>query len=267
MSNEGARVRAKNSLTSKKYWDTTWKNTRLPIEIKKSNNLYINSILNVFDTYLPVDKDLTILEIGGAPGGFLVYMAKNYGYQISALDYSMIGCTLLKENFKLLNLNGHIFQKDLFHDDLSKIPKFNIVYSLGFIEHFLNLENVIKKHLELLKEGGILLIGTPNFLGINYYFLKIMSPIKLSRHYLSSMDIENWESFEKKYNLKIIFKEYIGGYEPRIYSFENRNIFTLLLYGIFKVVKVFTDKIKFLRRINSKKWSSYVIGIYRYDKQ
>ena len=237
----------------------------MPSEITKSN-AWASAILDVFDIYLPVDKNLTILEIGGAPGGFLAYMSKNYGYQISALDYSMIGCALLKENFKLLNLNGRVFHKDLFNDDLSKIPKFNIVYSLGFIEHFLNLKNVIGKHLELLKEEGFLLIGTPNFLGMNHYFKKLMSPIALNKHNLSSMDIENWVSFEKKYNLKIIFKGYIGGYRPS-YNFENINIFKLLLFGIFQVLNFFTDRIKFLRRINSKKWSFYVIGIYRYDKQ
>lgn len=34
---------------------------------------------------------------------------------------------------------------------------FDIVYSLGFVEHFEDLNIVIKKHTELLKPAGILL--------------------------------------------------------------------------------------------------------------
>jgi 2-polyprenyl-3-methyl-5-hydroxy-6-metoxy-1,4-benzoquinol methylase len=41
------------------------------------------------------------------------------------------------------------------------------VISFGFIEHFDNPENVIQKHLDLLKPGGILIVGVPNFTGIH----------------------------------------------------------------------------------------------------
>jgi len=253
-----------NRLTKQQDWEDYWDKLKLPAEIKKSkNNLYLNEILKIFDKFLPKNSNLSILEIGGAPGQYLAYMQKNFHYKIHALDYSSIGCRKTKENFDLLNLKGIIYQRDLFSHDLSDLPKFDIVYSQGFIEHFLDLEKVIEKHLELLKPGGILLIGTPNFLGINHLVLKKLAPRLIAQHNLSSMDIRNWENFEKRFKLKVIFKGYIGGFEPRIYHYENRMFLNRLIYIFFRGIRIITDNLKFLRKFNSKYWSGYVIGVYR----
>lgn len=253
-------------LTMQQDWDYYWNLIKLPAEIKKEENLYLNEILKVFDKFLQKNKNLSILEIGGAPGQYLAYMAKNFYYKIYALDYSEVGCRKTNENFKLLNLSGVTYQKDLF-SDLSDFPKFDIVYSLGFIEHFSDLERPIGKHFELLKPGGILMIGSPNFLGINRLILKRLDPQRLLKHNLSSMDLKNWEDFEKSFNLKLLFKGYIGGFEPRIYHYKNKTLLNGLIYLLFIIIKIFTDRFKFLRNINSKYWSGYVIGIYQKPEQ
>ncbi len=251
----------RNKLTTKQDWEEYWDGFKLPAEIKKDRNLYSNEILKIFDRFLPKTLNLSILEIGGAPGQYLAYMAKVFHYKINSLEYSEAGCKKTKENFKLLNLSGIVYHKDLF-SDISDLPKFDIVYSLGFIEHFSDIRGVVGKHLELLKPGGILLIGAPNFLGINYLVLKRIDPQLLSKHNLSSMDIKNWEKFEKSFNLNLIFKDYIGGFEPDIYHYDNKNIFNRLIYLLFSAIKIMiTDRFKFLRNINSKYWSGYVIGV------
>ena len=55
---------------------------------------------------------------------------------------------------------------------IGNMQLFHIVYSLGFIEHFKELNIVVKKHTELLKPGGILLLGVPNLGGIYSFLLK-----------------------------------------------------------------------------------------------
>jgi len=252
-------------LTDPAYWDDYWINRPLPAEIKKSKE---SEILNIFDRYLPKKSNLSILEIGGAPGQFLVYMHKNFGYKINCLDYSKIGGMITKKNFDLLNIPITVYQEDLFSRDLD-LPLFDIVYSLGFIEHFLDLDTVIEKHLELLKPGGILLIGVPNLRGINGWFLKRLSPKLFSKHNLSAMDISNWKNFENKFNLRVLFKGYVGGFEPSVFDkWENKkpirnkilkgisHSLTCVFRGIFKIFKI-------LRKFNSPHISAYAIGIYK----
>ena len=250
-------------LTNQTYWDDSWDKIKLPVEIKKSKNLYLNEILSIFDRVLRKDNNTSVLEIGGAPGQYMIYMARNFHYKISALDFSSVGCKKMRSNLRLLHVKGRIYRKDLLKDNISSLPKFDVVYSLGFIEHFSNLEKIIAKHLELLKPGGILIIGTPNFLGINHWILKVICPEKLHKHNLYSMDIKNWTRFENKFKLKKILKGYVGGFEPKMYSYEKKSFLNLLIYLFFLGVRIIiTDRVKFIRKFNSKYWSGYVIGVY-----
>jgi SAM-dependent methyltransferase len=253
------------NLTEKEYWDQYWQKYSLPLEVSKSiDNPFLIEILNTFDRYLPYDKSQSILEIGGSPGQYLAYMHKTYGYKISCLDFSSIGCAKTLENYELLQIKGTVYQTDLFSEDL-RLPLFDIVYSLGFIEHFSDTNLVIEKHLNLTKPGGILFLGVPNFSGVNHFFLKRLAPHLLSKHNLAVMDLNNWISFEKKFNLQTIYKGYIGGFQPsnfnRCEKMSTINFLLLTLARLF--VFIFRRRFKGLRKINSKYISGYMLGFYK----
>lgn len=251
-------------LTEKQHWDDYWSKFELPVEIKKSEgNLLLNEELNIFDKYL-TQKPLSILEIGGAPGQYLVYMHKNFGYQVHCLDYSEIGCEKTKENFKLLNIPVKVYQQDIFSENLG-IPQFDVVYSMGLIEHFDDVSQVVKKHLCLLKPGGILMLGLPNLRGINHLFLRFLAPELLRQHNLQTMKIKTWETFEKEFGLEIIFKNYIGGFEPMTFLLrEKKSFLNNLLFLKARVLnRIFHNNFKFLRKLNSRFFSAYILAVYR----
>jgi len=251
-------------LTEKAHWEDRWERIRAPKEIRRDTKHAVNSeLIKIFDTYLPQQTGLKILEIGGAPGQFLAYLVKEFGYSAHAIDYSTIGCDKMGEAFEIANLDVTIYNRDVF-GDLSDLPRFDIVFSMGFIEHFSDLDSIVGKHVELLKKQGILLLGVPNYHGISQAVLTRLAPHKLSMHNLETMDIKNWGSFEKKYGLRTIFKAYIGGFNPgRFRRCENRTLKNLLIRFFFKLVRIFiTDRFTFLRRFNSIYWSAYLLGIY-----
>lgn len=254
-----------DKLTEQHFWDDYWDGISLPSEIKKTKkNYYLNEILNVFDNYLPKNSNRTVIEIGGSPGQYLAYLYRNFSYKIYCLDYSKTGCLKTEENLQLLKIPGKVFNADLFSDKIN-LPQFDIVYSLGFIEHFLDTELVISKHLNLLKKDGLLLVGMPNFRGINYLFLKILAPNLLKKHNLKVMDIKNWKSFELKFNLQPVFRRYVGGFEPSIFNrWEKKTIFTFIFKVVAKSLSLLlSSNLKFLRKYNSKYFSGYIIGIYK----
>lgn len=250
-------------LTNQRFWEDYW-NKKSDNKSKKKTTLLILELFRIFDKYLPDDSSLNVLEIGGASGEFLLYIAKKFGYKANSMDYSRVGNEKTKETFVNNGIDITIYEQDLFtfKDDSLK---FDIVYSLGFIEHFDNVENVIEKHLDLLKPGGILLLGVPNLTGIYHWFLKYLSPTHDKTHNLKIMDIDNWKTFEKRGELKTIFKGYIGGFEPLIMKkLDVNNSFNQFLYFIVKLFMiVFSFRMSFLKRVNSKYWSGYLIGIYR----
>ena len=252
-------------LTDKEYWENRWQRVRTPKEIRRNTKHQVNKVLlKIFDTYLPSKEKLTILEIGGAPGQFLAYLTKQFGYVPHAIDYSPIGCEKMREAFERANMDVTIYNRDIF-SDLSDLPRFDIVFSMGFIEHFSDLNSIVEKHIELLKRQGILLLGVPNYRGISQVVLKRLAPQKLSMHNLEAMDTKNWESFEKEQGLQTIFKAYIGGFNPGMYRrCENRTPINQVIRFFFKCVRVLiTDRLTFLRNFNSQYWSGYALGIYR----
>ena len=250
-------------LTKQRFWEDYW-NNKLINTSKKKDTLLKQELLMMFDKYLPFDDSLNVLEIGGAPGEFLLYIAKKFGYKVSSMDYSRVGNEKTKETFLNNGIDITIYQQDFFaYKDESL--KFDIVYSLGFIEHFENVEKVVERHLDFLNPGGILLLGVPNLSGIYHLFLKHLAPSHDKTHNLKIMDIDNWEIFEKKNKLKTIFRGYIGGFEPMIMKkLYVNSLFNQILYFTVKILMVvFSFHMSFLRRYNSKYWSGYVIGIYK----
>ncbi|HEY7227659.1 MAG TPA: class I SAM-dependent methyltransferase [Nitrososphaeraceae archaeon] len=259
-----------NKLTKKEYWENYWKahNSMKVEEVNRpSASLTVKAILDIFDKYLPVDENLNAIEIGGSPGRYLVYIAKNFKYNAHSLDYSKIGNEQTMKNFTTAGIPVEIYDRDLFSENFNKgIPLFDIVYSLGFIEHFQDLNLVVKKHTELLKSGGILILGVPNLrAGIYRYLLRRMAPEVLDLHNLNSMKIKNWKNLEKEFSLIPLFTGYIGGFDPMVINkIKKNNLINLFLdFIVRKLIVIFYSKFNFLTKVNSRHWSGYLIGIYK----
>ncbi len=255
-------------LTEREFWENYWKNREQnAVEIKRTKKtLSTNCLLDVFDKYLPVNENFHALEIGGAPGQYLIYMHRHFKYHVHSLDYSDIGNRQTVKNLSNVNIEVKVYEKDLFAGNLTEgLPRFDLVYSLGFIEHFENVTEVVKKHIDLLKPGGILLLGVPNLRGIYRWFLKQTAPEHLSIHNLETMKIENWERFERELGFKPIFRNYIGGFEPLVMKkLEIKNPWTYSLNFMVKILMfIFSFNFSFLRKYNSAKWSGYLIGVYQ----
>lgn len=254
-------------LTEQDFWEKYWQERgESSVEMKRTKrSLNTNALIDVFDKYLEKNPERNILEIGGAPGQYLMYMAKNFGYRVASLDYSSAGNAQTVQNFKKAGMAVDVYERDLFSEKFSQgIPQFDIVYSLGFVEHFENLQDVIARHLQLLKPGGKLIIGVPNLRGIYKWFLKQTAPGHLAIHNLKSMDARNWQNFETALSLKIIYRAYIGGFEPLVMKkLEKKNLWAKFLNFVVKILMlVFSFNFNFLRKYNSPRCSGYLIGVY-----
>jgi SAM-dependent methyltransferase len=253
-------------LTEQSQWDDRWDRTRLPAILEPQTANAVNrEILRAFETCLPKGP-LVTLEIGGAPGQYLAFFSKYFGYVPHALDYSEIGVRKIRENFALLGMPVTVYRQDFF-DDLSGLPRFDLVFSMGFAEHFTSLEAVVGRHLMLLKPGGILVVGMPNFRGIYQWGLRRLAPRMLSMHCLEAMDTRRWEAFEKSLGLKTIFRGFIGGFEPKVFRrCETKTLSRMAIRLLFKCARfAVTDRLPGLRKFNHPFWSAYLLGIYRHE--
>ena len=156
-----------------------------------------------------------------------------------------------------------MYRGDLF-EAAADLPRFDLVFSLGLIEHFTNIEDVIAAHLRYLRPGGTLMVGCPNFRGLNYHMVKGLAPSVLDTLDVTVMDADRWDGFERRFDLTRIVRGYIGGFEP-IGRCERQGLIGRGLgLGLRQVAKVINHPMmRPLRKVNSKWWSAYLLGVYR----
>ncbi len=257
-----------DALTEDSFWDAYWQAFPLPAEVRREpGNTYGNAILAVFDRNLPHDASLTAAELGGSPGQYLAYVHRNLGYRVTCIDYSRIGCRKTVENFSLLDIDGDVIEADIF-DDAVHLPRFDVVYSLGLIEHFKDRTPVVERHVRLVRPGGYLVLGVPNFRGVHGWFMQRLATL-YAAHEIGAMDIDLWAEFEEPFSLEVVFKGYVGGFEPLIFKRrETRGLRTMIPFAVaagmsWAVHSVFG----FVRRFNGPYISGYAMAVYRIPRE
>lgn len=254
-----------SALTDAAYWDGYWDRVSLPKEHqRRPRAYYLNAILDVFDRFMPRDASLTAAEVGGAPGQYLAYVHRILGYRITCIDYSANGCRKTIENFQLLGIPGDVIHADLMTES-EGLPTFDVVYSLGLIEHFVDRTSVVERHVRLVRPGGLLVLGVPNFRGLTGWFLRTLAPSVYATHEIQAMDLDGWREFEEAFGLDVLWKGYVGGFEPSIFARrEEKGIRTLVPYLVARAMKrCLSRRLGFLRRFNGPRISGYAMAVYR----
>ncbi len=132
-------------------------------------------------------QDKKILDIGCFTGEFLELLQQRgadvYGLELQSEAVDIAG----------RKLPGRIFKADVFSNDFPQIPC-DIVTLMGVIEHVTDPVKLLQRSTALLKEGGILLLQTPDssslFARITGKFWPPYAPVE-HIHLFSRKSIEN----------------------------------------------------------------------------
>lgn len=173
-----------NNLTNKSFWKDYWNNYQYkPVPDRMFFDRFLNPQLSQV-------KSGAFIEIGGFPGTMSIYFYKKFGFDVSLVDF-YIDKNIVNKLEVTNNLSEntiHCIEADFFNFVTDR--KYDFVFSLGFIEHFENTQDVIERHLRLLSDNGNLLIILPNFRGINGWIQKKFDRTNYDAHNLKSMEID-----------------------------------------------------------------------------
>lgn len=200
-------------LTETKFWEDYWQNCELP-SLPSESIGYDRALAHALETNL-VGLKGEVFEVGCAPGKWLAFLAQKFVTRSSGIEYTEAGMQATLRNLDTLGVpTGDIFSGDFFIKEPE--PKYDLVMSFGFIEHFDNPDEVVRRHLRWLKPNGTLVIGVPNFNGIYRPMQAILDQEILDKHNLSVMNLDYFKGLAERLNVKLEHLEYIGSFEPSL---------------------------------------------------
>jgi 2-polyprenyl-3-methyl-5-hydroxy-6-metoxy-1,4-benzoquinol methylase len=152
---------------------------------------YIQRHLNKLDT-------LNIVEVGSGVGVYSFIFAK-YGARVTLLDYSQKALLLARRYFDSAGLSASFLYMDALNLNSELIAKFDVAMSFGTIEHYEYPEYFLmaKTHIELVREGGVVIISVPNRLffphrALKFYLQKKRSGTWVAKGHLREMNSSVW---------------------------------------------------------------------------
>lgn len=245
-----------NELTELEYWDKFWWEIQLPqrVNMDFSNDYAIADFIieNVPQAW---GHSKTALEVGCAPGKWMVFLKEEMGYTPHGCEYVHSAVEATRKNLDMNNIHdAKVHEGDFLSYDFGE-QKYDLIVSFGFIEHFQNPDVVIHKMKSLLKPNGRLVVGIPNFNGLNYYFAKGVN--LLPNHNLRVMR----KSFLKSFPLTPINIRHVGGFEPAMYDITGTSKLFKVLY--YLAILKYSNWIA--RTISLGWYSSYIMAAYKND--
>ena len=176
----------KNRKTNLVFWNNLYSN-RIRMSLPSMLVVATRNIISVLMGRIkPGDK---VLEIGFAPGKLLSFVCKVMKAEVSGIDYSKNGMAASKKLFQVLGIIGDLQCEDIAMTTF-KNESFDFVYSNGLIEHFEDPCEIVKKHVELAKPGGRIILIVPNYSDFYGRFQKMLDPDNLNIHNLHIMSEE-----------------------------------------------------------------------------
>ena len=202
------------NLADKGFWEDEfyWARAQVPCRPDPAFT-FDRAVMRELAAHASVERGERVIEIGCAPAKWLVFYGERFGARPSGVEYSQKGAELSRANLASVGLEGEIHEADFF--ELEPRPH-DLVLSLGFIEHFDDLEAAFDRHVAFVAPGGRLALGVPNFHGLNRVSQWLADPAYLRMHNLAAMDRGLFRRLAATRGLTLEHIDYFGGFEPAL---------------------------------------------------
>jgi SAM-dependent methyltransferase len=202
---------APRNLADESFWENDYLgHTELPCRPDPAM-AFERVLAEALAAHAPVGAGDDVLEIGCAPGKWLLFYAERFGARPAGIEYTEFGVSLTRRNLAEAGIDGAVVHGDFFTVEPRAA---DLVLSLGFIEHFEDPEAAFTRHLAFLRPGGTLVIGVPNFRGV-----------------LGA--VQRWAELYRRLahdnGLSVVWQGYLDGLDPAILKLRRRSALPVIV--------------------------------------
>lgn len=193
-----------SDLTDINYWYEKQKNLG-SINIREAEK---PEWLDIILPYLKKYEGGSFMEIGCCPGYVSALICSNLNFVPFGIDFSPMSHLYLETLRKIGISNATLYNCDI--RDFSMYSDYDVVGSVGFIEHFKDPFEMLVQHHRLLRVGGLMFVVVPNFRYLQWFYHFLFDRGDLMYHNTNAMRLELFIEFSKKMNMEILFLNYCG---------------------------------------------------------
>ena len=265
-------------ITDEKHWDQLWQVKEKSKGIFDTagvikwvaNNLSLHLL---FRRYLVRSDNIKAIEIGCGGGRWLSYFHKEFGFRVYGVDRSEVGCRLAEDFMAKQGIEATIIQADALSERFQSEYRefFDVVYSMGVIEHFEDCTDIIGAHVNLVRPGGTLIVVLPNFgrHSLLHWIAGLIGSrgaITLS-HNLELMELSNLRSyFDKFQEIDIQHCDYNGPINIAAVPWPSSH-FGKLSTPLFALMHLLNQILGYATFPFSSKWISSLIVLVASKKE
>lgn len=222
--------------TTRGHWDDAWSRD-IRMRLPSTLNISTNNVKQLMKGR--VKAGMRVLEIGCAPGKLLAWLAKRMNATVAGLDYSERGINQTKKLFEALRIEGDLRCEDVLSTTFSP-GYFDLVYSVGVVEHFDDPAPIVRQHITLLRPGGMALVIIPNYAGIYGLVQRRLDNENLLLHNLNIMNCQTMVQLAPREMASYAHAYAAGRISPWILSFEKKwRRVSKLFFSVINVIGLF----------------------------
>lgn len=159
-------------LTEPSYWEQVWHAVDLPRlfdptdgSLRNSANVAFHRLFCEVLRAAPHEGG-SLVELGCAQSKWLPYFRKEHALSVTGVDYSPFGCVRSRLLLQHAQCEGDIVEADMFNLPDNLKARFDLVLSMGLVEHFTDTAAAVAACATLAKPGGIVITTIPNLSGL-----------------------------------------------------------------------------------------------------
>jgi SAM-dependent methyltransferase len=252
------------NIVEKAFWenDYYWARAELPCRVD-TGLAFDRSLARALMAHAAVEPGRRVLEVGCAPAKWLLFYAERFGAAVAGIEYSEKGARLSRENLTAAGVASEIHRADFF--EVEPRP-YDLVLSIGFIEHFDDIPGTFERHLRFLAPGGRLAVGVPNFRGVNRAVQWLADPGYLALHNIEAMRPTLYRELARVHGLELEHLGYLGGLDPAIIRLGHHAELSprRVLPGVATLAARRFRALACAERVEHRWLSSYLLAVYRY---
>lgn len=141
-------------------------------------------IAALFDRHADLRSGSRALEVGCGRSPWLPLLARTFGCAVAGIDIEPYAADLARANLAGAGERGEIFCRDAFVLERGEPLEgaFDLIYSMGLVEHFEDPADRLAILRRYLKPGGRIVTTVPNLHGVNWLLQRLADRGTLEGH-------------------------------------------------------------------------------------